>query len=270
MNNYNNEFITRRNYLQSLKAKVLTSFKDKPEGLLRASMCHGVKQFYLRKNKADKTGTYIKVKDRNIAVALAQRDFNAQLLNEIDIELAALENYIGIVSAHPCERAITKKKNIEELIQKPCLTNREFIEHWLSSEYERLPFDNSSQFYYSNRDDKMRSKSEVLIANMLYDSGIPFLYEKPFRTKNGRILHPDFTLLNLKTRQEIIWEHLGLMSDSDYQMNASMKIRQYEASGYFIGHGLIITFETTNTPFNNRDINQLISQLKDDLGYTNP
>src|SRR5690348_14549875 len=40
----------------------------------------------------------------------------------------------------------------------------------------------------------VRSKSEVIIANMLFDREIPFEYEKPLYAKDGSFYLPDFTI----------------------------------------------------------------------------
>ena len=40
----------------------------------------------------------------------------------------------------------------------------------------------------------VRSKSEVIIANILFDRGIPFTYEKPLFASDGTFLLSDFTI----------------------------------------------------------------------------
>lgn len=59
----------------------------------------------------------------------------------------------------------------------------------------------------------VRSKSEVIIANLLTSAGIPFRYELPLFAPDGTIYLPDFTI---EWRgQKYYWEHLGML-DSDY------------------------------------------------------
>ena len=42
--------------------------------------------------------------------------------------------------------------------------------------------------------EKVRSKSEVNIANMLHEKGIPYRYEEELQLRNGKIVSPDFTI----------------------------------------------------------------------------
>ena len=71
----------------------------------------------------------------------------------------------------------------------------------------------------------------MIIADILDEFSVPFLYEKPLQLRGG-IVHPDFTLLNIRERREIYWEHFGIMDDTDYRNNAFQKLRNYEASGF--------------------------------------
>lgn len=63
-----------------------------------------------------------------------------------------------------------------------------------------------------------------------------------------REFHPDFLCLNLRTRKEIIWEHFGMMDNSEYLENAIQKIQIYESNGYLSGENFIATFETSQQP----------------------
>lgn len=60
----------------------------------------------------------------------------------------------------------------------------------------------------------VRSKSEVIIANMLFEREIPFRYEVPLFASDGTFYLPDFTI----TRHGVdwYWEHLGLMEQDEY------------------------------------------------------
>ena len=55
--------------------------------------------------------------------------------------------------------------------------------------------------YPTKKDENVRSKSEVMIADMYYELGIPYRYEAQLLLKNGKKKYPDFTLLKTKTRQ---------------------------------------------------------------------
>ena len=70
---------------------------------------------------------------------------------------------------------------------------------------------------------KVRSKSEEIIANILFTNHIPFRYEAPL-TLNGSTMYPDFTIKNPKNNSYTYWEHLGLMDKKEYNDHAMEKI----------------------------------------------
>ncbi|MCW1938930.1 hypothetical protein OMD49_00765 [Bacillus anthracis] len=51
-----------------------------------------------------------------------------------------------------------------------------------------------NKIYVTQKGERVRSKSEVIIANMLFASGIEYEYEKEIITSNGKKICPDFTL----------------------------------------------------------------------------
>ena len=108
---------------------------------------------------------------------------------------------------------------------------------------------------------RVRSKSEVIIADALDRAGIPYRYEFPTSVKGWGTLYPDFTCLRPSTREEVIWEHFGLMGEPDYAENAVQKLAHYAASGYTIGKNLIATFESAATPLSVKQVQAYIKAL---------
>jgi len=86
--------------------------------------------------------------------------------------------------------------------------------------------------------DMVRSKSEVIIANMLHERGLTFFYEKPLFAPDGTMYLPDFTLT--WNGEEIYWEHVGRITDPKYVEHWSEKKQWYEK--HFPGR-LRTTFE---------------------------
>ena len=64
------------------------------------------------------------------------------------------------------------------------------------------------------------SKSEIILADLLNRNGIPYRYEYPVHLKGWGKVYPDFTLLDVRKRREIYWEHFGMMDDSEYAEKA--------------------------------------------------
>jgi ATP-dependent exoDNAse (exonuclease V) alpha subunit len=87
----------------------------------------------------------------------------------------------------------------------------------------------------------VRSKSEVIISNMLFDRDIPFYYEKPLYARDGSFYLPDFTI-NWRG-EEYYWEHLGLLDQDKYRNHWKQKKDWYDE--HFPGK-LITTEESGN------------------------
>jgi len=77
----------------------------------------------------------------------------------------------------------------------------------------------------------VRSKSEALIANMLYSEGIKFDYEKPLYASDGTMYLPDFTIYYMG--DEWYWEHLGLLGNRNYEKHWEKKKKWYRDNNYF-------------------------------------
>ena len=152
------------------------------------------------------------------------------------------------------------------LVHPHFTSDKDFINQWSQQKYEGLPFKEGYPEYYTRKGLRVRSKSEVIIADILDELSIPFLYEKPLQLKK-KTVHPDFTLLNIKERNEVYWEHFGMMDDRDYRDEALLKIREYEANGLYQHNSVIWTFESGKYPINTRDIRKMIKNLCDALGY---
>lgn len=72
----------------------------------------------------------------------------------------------------------------------------------------------------------VRSKSEVIIANLLQKEEIEFEYEKRLVAPDGSFYLPDFTIY--VRGEEIYWEHLGLLENQDYNNHWKNKKAWYD------------------------------------------
>ena len=113
--------------------------------------------------------------------------------------------------------------------------------NWMNAEYETNPAYPENLRYMTTLGTKVRSKSELNIANTLERLGIPYRYEQKMYV-NGRKFYPDFTIL-LPDGEILIWEHNGLMDNGEYVERARSKTYDYEAAGFRQHNNLIITYE---------------------------
>ena len=106
---------------------------------------------------------------------------------------------------------------------------------------------------------KVRSKSEVMIASVLFERGLLFRYEDPLRL--GRITYyPDFTILGPDS--SVIWyEHFGMMDNPDYSKKAYEKLNSYALHGIIPSVNLIVTMETREAPLDLLKIHHALDQF---------
>jgi hypothetical protein len=83
----------------------------------------------------------------------------------------------------------------------------------------------------TRRGDSVRSKSEVIIADLLYSKGIDYSYEQAFHGTDGKTRYPDFTVEDPASGLTVIWEHLGLLSDPGYRARWQRKLEWYRRQG---------------------------------------
>lgn len=91
--------------------------------------------------------------------------------------------------------------------------------------------------------EKMRSKSEVIIANILLNAGIPFVYESPLLI-NGKNVLPDFRILSLiDLKTEIIIEHQGMVFIEEYANKFIRSLKLYLQTDWVPNKNLFFTFD---------------------------
>ncbi len=73
----------------------------------------------------------------------------------------------------------------------------------------------NSMIHITSRGDAVRSKSEVIIANLFHAKGVHYLYEEPLIV-DGVTKYPDFTIEDDDTGITYYWEHCGMLSDPAY------------------------------------------------------
>ncbi|MEV4296033.1 AAA family ATPase [Microbispora rosea] len=72
----------------------------------------------------------------------------------------------------------------------------------------------------------VRSKSEVIVANILRNLGVDYRYEETLTMPDGSWRSPDFTI-RIPERPTIYWEHLGVLNKPDYASKWEDKRRWY-------------------------------------------
>ena len=134
------------------------------------------------------------------------------------------------------------------------------LARWYDSEYHGKEFYEGTAEIVTEKGERVRSKSEKILADYFYRNNILYQYEKPLYLKGYGTIYPDFTFLSKKTRKEIYWEHEGMMDKPEYAKSAVKKIESYQRNGIHLGERLILTFETELTVLNSQIVEELVEK----------
>jgi ATP-dependent exoDNAse (exonuclease V) alpha subunit len=83
----------------------------------------------------------------------------------------------------------------------------------------------------TSRGDVVRSKSEVVIAELLNARQVEYAYERKLTFDDGSFRYPDFTIEDDDLGRTIYWEHLGMLNDSVYAKRWLAKRKWYANHG---------------------------------------
>jgi hypothetical protein len=83
----------------------------------------------------------------------------------------------------------------------------------------------------TRRGDLVRSKSEVIVADVLHSLGIAYEYERELKGPDGERRWPDFTVDDQASGHVVYWEHLGLLDQPTYRARWDRKLAWYRSIG---------------------------------------
>ena len=75
------------------------------------------------------------------------------------------------------------------------------------------------------------------------------------------VVYPDFTCLNVRTHQEFVWEHFGMIDVPEYCQNMASKMEMYLMNGFCLGKNFVMTTETHDRPLNSMMVEKILEQL---------
>ena len=261
--------------LQNLLFTKKKSYEKAPQGRIRISQNGGHPEYYLVTERGSLRGKYLPHSQKTLARQLAQKDYDARLIKLLQKEISSLQNYMK----QTCNgRAIPELYDSlcparRSLITPAILTNEQYAARWQDVSWTGRPFASDAPYICTARGERVRSKSEVIIADTLFRHNIPYRYEFPITLKRSNsadirrdfgssiTLYPDFLCLNTRTRTEFYWEHFGLMDSTEYSNNAAGKLRLYTENGILAGRNLIITMETQTEPPSIKALEKLIKEF---------
>ena len=246
--------------LERILAKAQDELYDVPEGTLRISIDKGCVRFY-HNNQEQGIMKYIPKADEKLIQRLAKKDYYEKIERSVKKRLGQISRLLKDYDENEIDKIYNAQHPIRRQIVTPIEpTWEQQLEAWNNRTYEGKIFQEGTIEIYTEKGERVRSKSEKILADYFYRNHIPYKYECPLHLKGYGVVYPDFTFLSYKTRREIYWEHEGRMDDPAYAKNAVKKLLSYSKNGIFPGENLILTFETEQTVLNTEVIECLTSR----------
>ena len=230
-----------------------------PGQTLRLTRIQNGYQYYLKEKGSGNNGKYLSKKNWKQICGIAQRDYDVASAAAAEKELRVLKEYLTAMERHCVNHVYEKQSDGRKQLVKPVYpTDEECLARWEQLSGEPACRYEKSGDYYTEKGERVRSKSELMIANALFHAGMPYHYEYPLKLGSGEWVYPDFSILDLPNRKIYYWEHFGRMSDNEYMNRTLQKIRAYEENGIWPGDKLLMTFESAETPLGTREIKDIL------------
>lgn len=182
-----------------------------PEGNLRLSKCQNYLQYYHCTDKKKK-GTYIRKENMDFIQKLAQKSYDEQVLRLAQKRFSQIKRMMKDYDDDEITN-LYYKEHIErqKLVQPVEPTWEQRVQEWKNREYKGKDFQEGTPVILTEKGERVRSKSEKIMADYFFRHGIEYKYECPIYLRGMGTVYPDFTFLSRKTGQEVYWEHNGKM-----------------------------------------------------------
>lgn len=241
-----NNIVTEEALIRAYEKKIAES----PEGKLHCRRLHGKLTYY--RIREDGTREQIKPENKELLAALRTKGYFQKairiLKKNLKLEWSLLKGF-QLFSLTAAEMLLPKaycEDYLREWMKENYPVNNSFLEH---------------KIYETSFGLKVRSKSEALIAELLYFFQIPFHYDEEvaFRDSSGNwhTFSIDFIIMT-PSGEKIYWEHMGRFFDENYRIRNNTKIRVLYDNEIMLSNNLIITMESKEHPLNASTIDRII------------
>lgn len=109
-----------------------------------------------------------------------------------------------------------------------------------------LKAETGSHIHRTDRGDFVRSKSELIVANVFHALDMNYQYEMKITGRNtGGVILPDFVFIT-SNEELIVWEHLGMLGKPEYKKRWRAKQEWYENNDFVMGVNLFVSRDQSN------------------------
>ena len=240
------EYVARDLEMQKRKLEQYKrELKELPEGHLRVSEKNG-KRYYERVDtiRGKRRVRYLGNGNHPEVQQLQKKHFLKKAVASIEKNLPLMEHFLEQYQRIDPNYMQKHFPKAYQTLPGCCFDAADALnlERWRKAPYFAGRYRWQDLRHKTAKGDKVRSKSEVIIANALQARGLAYRYEEEILV-NGVTLHPDFCVFDERENRIIFWEHLGMISDEAYRRHVLDRLALYISCGIVPGVNLILTFD---------------------------
>lgn len=176
--------------------------------------------------------------------------------------------YTALTRAREDTMLLVEGKNVSNLYElslpdrsETARRNTNLFQSTIRLELDSVPYA-SQLIHQTEKGHLVRSKSELVIANMLFREKLDYQYEQEMEGERiPGTVRPDFAFTD-PGGGRIIWEHLGMMGRDEYRRGWDWKKEWYAQNGYIEGKNLFTTRDNEKGGLNSADIKAVIEQVR--------
>lgn len=180
-------------------------------------------------------------KNKKRVYQLARKDIVEEKLIMTNSRIKTLEAAIKNLNSFEEKTRIDKVLERYNMLEVERLLLSDYEARIYNNRFSQNPFNKESLIYKTEGTVAMRSKSERFIGSFLENEKLLYMYE-PEMVIDGKNIYPDFVIFRPDGRK-VIWEHCGLMNDTEYYNKMIRRLEEYRKIGYVQHKNLICTYE---------------------------
>ena len=198
--------------------------------------------------------------DTEMLKSLAQKEFAEKALKIIENNIASLRDAMEAQIPFDTDDILKSMNKAYSLLPEEYFFDRKSLiitervdddlaarikkhEEWWKKPYKEYWGYPEHKTRTTSRGEKVRSISEMLIAEALYKYSIPFHYEEELKV-DGKTYAPDFTFEGADYSKFYL-DYFGMMDNEKYAKRNFLKLDDYYDIGLIPGNNLIVAFDCT-------------------------
>lgn len=258
--------VTRQDLIQ--EKALIDTYSDLlailPEGrLMYKKICGKIYYYYVL--PGERKQKYISIKNTKLIQALKDRRYAEEALKllrqNVKVQEQVLRKYKSCQPQDIFKRIGDVYQDIEPGAENIVVKKTSVRK---PGEKKRMKYKSEERIHITTCGIMVRSKSEVIITELLHKNNVKFKYEEAIQlydpSGNKKVRYPDFTI-HTKNGQTIYWEHIGMMNKEAYREDFHRKLDLYYFNDILPGSNLIITADSKSGAIDVASILKIVENL---------